>query len=278
MKHEQSRPNPSRQAALRAELVAMVKTEPRPRRRLSLAAATAGALAFGIAGAGAGAAFAASVTPSSDRQSVEVRLEESALAALGSATPVFGTPVVVAGVGETTVELGRMPEGATALAVGLTCLDGGRFDIEIDGVSQNWLACESRESRTLSTDELLGGFFEQHEVSRDGSHSIVVSGAPGADYAIWLAWTAPPLPPEPSVLQEAALADGVVSREEYLAGLDRYQACIEEAGWSVGIKDREAPVVDYVLDGGAVDDGSDLQCYAAEFEQLDMAWQLSLEE
>ena len=54
--------------------------------------------------------------------------------------------------------------------------------------------------------------------------------------------------PEPSQVQADVLADGVVTREEYLAGLDRDIACMEESGWSVGVIDREAEVVDYRIE------------------------------
>lgn len=71
----------------------------------------------------------------------------------------------------------------------------------------------------------------------------------------------------------AALADDEVTREEYLAGLDRYIACMEGNGWSVGVIDREAEVIDYRIE--AISGADDLRCYAAEFVELDMAWQIS---
>lgn len=266
-----------RDASLRAELVALAAEAPRPHRARPGATALAAVLAFGLAGVGTGAAVAATSRGAEPRTPIEVSIAEVAQMNLGSATPLFGTPVIVTGVGETVVDLGRMPEGATSLAVRLSCLDDGRFDIEIDGGSDGWLECDgATESATAEEGELgQGGFFSQFEVAGDGPHSISIAGEGEARYALWVAWSAPPAAPEPSVAQQQALADDTVTREEYLAGLDRYQACIEEAGWFFMVVDRDAPIVDFSFEAGAVGDGSDLQCHVAEFEQLEIEWQVS---
>lgn len=273
-------PTPRRDAALRAELVALAHEPARRRAVRPGATALAAVLAFGLAGAGAGAAVAATAGAAGSGAPVEVEIAEVAMMDVGSATELFGTPVIVTGSGETLVDLGARPDGATALAMRLSCLDDGRFDVEIDGEPQGWLGCDGDAVQAESSESeivLGGGFFQHVEIEGDGPHALSISSTEGARYALWVAWSDPPVAPAPSAIQQEALSDDTVTREEYLAGLDRYQACIEEAGWTVVIVDRDAPVVDYRLDAGAVGDGSDLQCYAAEFEQLDTAWQLSLE-
>lgn len=50
---------------------------------------------------------------------------------------------------------------------------------------------------------------------------------------------------------------------------------MEAAGWSVMVVDRDALIIDYRIDSGAVSDGSDEQCYYAEFSEIEPLWQVS---
>lgn len=256
-----------RDAAVRAELVALAARSPQPRRARPGATILAAVVAFGLAGVGTGAAVAATSSAPENRTVIDVNIAEMAQENVGSATPLFGAPVIVTGMGTTVLDLGGVPAGARALAVRLNCLDDGRFDIEIDGEREGWLECNGEPSQ--------GGYFSQFDVAGDDSRSVSIVGDDEARYELWVAWSAPPAAPESSEVQQEALADGNVTREEYLAGLDRYQACIEAAGWFFTIIDRDAPIVEFTFEAGAVGDGSDLRCYAAEFEQVDIAWQIS---
>ncbi|WAB83458.1 hypothetical protein OVN20_10370 [Microcella daejeonensis] len=256
-----------RDAALRAALVALATERPQPRRARPGITVLSAVLAFGLAGVGTGAAVAATSSAPENRTVIDVNIAEMAQANLESATPLFGAPVIVTGMGTTVLDLGGVPAGATALAVRLNCLDDGRFDIEIDGEREGWLECDGEPGQA--------GYFSQFDVAGDGSRSVSIVGDDDGRYELWVAWSAPPAAPEASGTQQEALADGVVTREEYLAGLDRYQACIEAAGWFFMVVDRDAPIVEFSFEAGAVGDGSDLRCYAAEFEQVDIAWQIS---
>src|SRR6478672_797682 len=114
-------PTPRRDAALRAELVALAHEPARRRAVRPGATALAAVLAFGLAGAGAGAAVAATAGVAGSGAPVEVEIAEVAMMDVGSATELFGTPVIVTGSGETLVDLGARPDGATALAMRLSC-------------------------------------------------------------------------------------------------------------------------------------------------------------
>lgn len=76
-----------------------------------------------------------------------------------------------------------------------------------------------------------------------------------------------------SAAQRAALADGEVTRAEYRAGFDRLVACMAARGAGLAAVDTTETVIDYsVMDRDliAYDD-----CYAAEFKQLDIEWQVA---
>ncbi len=272
MMSDTSSHRPSRNAVLRAELVAQVAESAPPRTAARTSRiAVASVLAFALAGAPTGGAVAATgaLTPPS---SVAISMDEMLMVSFPG-TEFLGTPLIVTGSGETTVELGPQPEGATALALRVGCIDAGRYDIAIDDASDGWVQCDEDD---VTVGPSIGGFSSQYDLSSTGPQSVTVSGASGDRYVVWVSWSAPPVAPEPSQAQADALADGVVTRDEYLAGLDRYIACMEASGWSVGVIDREAEVVDYRIE--AISGADDSRCYAAEFVELDMAWQISRED
>lgn len=268
-----------RDAALRAELVSLVEAPTQSRVARPAPTILAAVLAFGLAGAGTGAAVAATSSAGDDgERAIEVSIAEAALFNLGTATDLFGTPVIVTGVGETIVDLGEKPEGATALALRVSCIDDGQIDIEIVDVplGEATLGCNQGDAPSSQGEDAgQGGIFSQFAVEEEGPHTLSVRGPQSAQYALWVSWSAPPVAPEPSETQQDALADGVVTRDEYLAGLDRYEACMEAAGWSVMVVDRDALIIDYRIDSGAVSDGSDERCYYAEFSEIEPLWQVS---
>ncbi len=262
---------PSRSAALRAELVARVtETQPTPqavsRGRLALASV----LAFALAGATTGGAVAATgaLTPPS---TIALSMDEMLMVSFPG-TEFLGTPLIVTSTGETIVELGPRPDGATALAMRVGCIDAGRYATTIDDTPYGWVQCGDDD---VVFGPSTAGSSSQYDVTATSPRTVTVSGSPGDRYLIWVSWSAPPITPESSRAQLDALADGEVTREEYLAGLDRYIACMEESGWSVDVGDRETEVIDYSIE--AIAGADDLRCYAAEFVELDMAWQISRE-
>jgi len=256
---------------LRAELVAQVAESAPPHTAARTSRiAVASVLAFALAGATTGGAVAATaaLTPPS---SVAISMDEMLMYSFPG-TEFLGTPLVVNGSEETVIELGPRPENATALALSVRCIDPGRYDVSIDGVEDSWVECAD----DADDPENPGGASWQQPATDEGPQSVTVSGSSGDRYLVWISWSAPPVTPEPSQEQADALADGVVTRDEYLAGLDRYIACMEASGWSVGVIDREAEVVDYRIE--AISGADDLRCYAAEFVELDIAWQISRED
>lgn len=270
MTHDTSSDLPSRSAALRTELVAQVAESVTVRRAPAGRVAIAAVLAFALAGATTGGAVAANGVLAS-ASSVELSMDEMLMVSFPG-TQFFGTPLIITGSGATTVDLGPRPDGATALALRVGCIDAGRYDVAIDGVDDSWVQCSEMD---VASGPSVAGFSNQYDVTETVPQSLTVRGAAEDRYVMWVSWSAPPTTPISSQAQRDALADGVVTREEYVAGLDRYIACMEENGWSVAVIDREAEVIGYRIQ--AIAGMDDAKCYAAEFYELDMGWQISRE-
>lgn len=79
---------------------------------------------------------------------------------------------------------------------------------------------------------------------------------------------------------EAALQNGDVGYDAYLAGFQRYSACLAAAGHTILMRGEESgqPLLQYSIPGSAVDSGADEECYHREFEPLDTAWQIANED
>lgn len=254
-----------RHRTLRSELVNLVDETPGPRRSAHPVAIAVGAvLAFSLAGATTGAAVAATgiLTPrSSTAVDVTQLLNDAFVGQVENDPP----PLVVTASGTTEVTVGTRPTGAESLSVAVTCLDPGRLDVGVNGVVDSWIECEESGR---------GGGQQRYAVDGAGPHTVSVSGVAGVEYVIRVTWSPLPIAPPLSDAQAEAIADGVVTREEYEAGFDRYVDCMAAAGWTVDAIDRSAPVIEYRFDGAATD--ADFLCYEVEFYRIDSTWQVSL--
>lgn len=76
-----------------------------------------------------------------------------------------------------------------------------------------------------------------------------------------------------SAEQEAVLADGNVTYDEYKSSFQRFVSCVKQGGYEINLSGEENQVQDYSVPSGAVDDGIDLKCYTKEFANIDMWWQ-----
>ncbi len=81
-----------------------------------------------------------------------------------------------------------------------------------------------------------------------------------------------------SEAQRSALADHVVSYDEYQDAYRRYSACVEAAGYAVERLGETNRVIDYRIPEAAVQDGSASVCYDRHFRLVDSTWQLSRED
>lgn len=264
-----------RDALLRQELVDLVdRQRPAPvRGPRTLVASIA---AFAIAGAITGGTVAAVASSGNQQDDLELDLASARIMGLqlvGQHTPIVGEPIEQLRGGSGELDLGPIPVGANAIAFALHCVSVGDFSFSADSLLGATVQCPS-ESDTEPGHGTTGLFIDPDP---DGDNVIDFTVEAGARYSVWAAWvTRPTL--ESSAAQSAALSDGIVDEAEYRAGLDRYIACMAEAGFTVDVLDTAGPVAQYVIGNDAVIDGADERCYVAEFRELDMQWQISQQE
>jgi hypothetical protein len=261
-----------RTTELRHALVTTVDAAAYQRRGPRRQAVIAAVAAFAIAGAATGGAVATTLSgsdgPTPDDVALSGRVSQTII--LGTHADVFGEPVNFLGQGTTTVDLGEIPDGATQLALALDCVDAGDYEMSIDGEWQMGAGCDDESVNQL------GGSGGPIIVTGSGTHTLTITG-PGR-YIVWAQWSAEhPVPPT-SEAQAEAMADGVVTREEYVAGFDRFKACMIGAGYHVDGGNRQAPIISYAIPSAAVDDGTERRCYEPEYMLIDTEWQLAHED
>lgn len=260
-----------RDEALRSLLVSRAHaagTQPRTRmtRRAVIATIAAFTLAGGLAG---GAVSAVALTGEQSGTTVVDVNASSRDAALGDAEPL-GTPFTYAGTGDAVLELGTPPEGTTHFIYSLRCLEAGTFVTLLDNDERTRATTICDEATSSSP---YGGGGTQHEIAGGESHSFTIQSS--AKYSIWGTWVAEPTPPTPSAAQTSALADEIVTREEYLAGYERFSACMSEAGFPLAFVDQNKTVIEYSTTQDSETDGASPRCYVREFQQIDMDWQIA---
>lgn len=259
-----------RDAQLRQELVDLSERQ-RASARRGTRTLVASVAAFAIAGAITGGTVAA-VASSDDGENDLISVRIMGAQIVGEHSPLMGEPVEDVRSGDSDIALGPMPAGANAIAFAFHCTTVGTFEQAVNGLHMGTSYCLD-ESDTGPGHGMSGSFMTPDPTS-DNTITISVDGSAG--YSFWAAWVTRPVPQEPSAEQAAALADGVVDEQEYLAGLNRYIECMAEAGFTVDVLDTSGPIVEYRIGNDSVLDGADERCYAAEFRELDMAWQISI--
>ena len=273
-------PESDRNAVLRSELVATVNAtpylEPRYQRRsVGVAIATfalAGALTGGAISATA-LSFTSNMTPSVSDSTVTIDITEMASSLVGTHTELYGTPFILSGHDETNVEMGTRPRGATSIAVAFECLDPGEFTTDFNGETDSRISCTEEDFGAYKTTS--SGAASYHAVETDDPQTLTIRSKGSSRYKVWASWARETPAPEPSAAQLAELSDGQVTRAEYDAAFDRFAICMATAGFPIASIDRAGTIIQYSLTGDSVHAGADTQCYAAEFEQVDIAWQIA---
>ena len=252
-----------RDETLRRLLVATVDAGPAPRRtRWMLPVASVSAFAL----AGALTAGAMVSVGSADNGGEPVDLPPASF--IYDDAELLSTPIAVASSTTTTIDLGTPPEGADNLAVSLHCLEPGVFTQSFDGGP--W----SSRYDCSDSDVGGGGGGGYEPVTGDAPRSLTVTVESGR-FAIWVAWVDVAEDPEPSAEYQAAVADGVITRDEYLAGFERYVACLADASYTLQSINTESEIISYAIPGEVVDSGVEHQCYQREFYEIDMFWQVA---
>lgn len=184
---------------------------------------------------------------------------------------VLGIPESLAARQDITLQLGIPPVGATDLAVAVRCLEPGSYGVTLDDDDPaGW-----RVECTADDFTGRGGSGSYLPIHAEGPNALTITIlSPEGRFAVWSGWVARAPDPEPSAEMTAALADGVVTREEYVAGFERYRDCMAEAGMPLLGGDTSSEIIQYSTSSAAVDSGVENQCYRSEFSELDMQWQV----
>jgi hypothetical protein len=252
---------------LRKLLVATVSAPAFPPARFSRKAIIGAIAAFALAGAATGGAVSA-VAVSNNSQTDPVQAAQYlAEGVIGTHGTLLGTPVTYSGNGDAVINLGVAPASATAMVVALNCVDVGSPTVTIDA--------RTSQPRDLQSGGLCSGMSGQ-EVSLSGTqtHSVTIKSAGDERIAVFASWVKEPPLPAASAAQTAVMADGIVTRSEYLASYNRYAGCMTAAGYPLPSVSDDYVYYPFAITDDAVSSGADARCYASEFKEVDMTWQL----
>lgn len=256
-----------RSAQLRHALVVTADAAPlapsRPIAPRIFAAIAAFALAGGLTG---GVVAIAAAQGEIDQQEIADSAMISRHNTLDTHAVLIGSDYVVAGSGTTSINVGTMPRGATGLGVAVDCVDEGYVDVSIDGI---WVWSGSCQSDQAS----LGGNGSIEKVLGDGPHVFTVTGT--GSYILWAGWAQEDSAPAKSAQLLSAMADGVVTKDEYVDAFYLYAACVEEHGWQISYVDSGSTFIGYSLGGDIDAVAENIQCYIPLFGDIDSAWTLA---
>lgn len=265
-----------RDEALRRELVSVAAAAPYAQ-RTKPRTLIAGAAAIALASALTGGAVSAVALGAGGEQQAPVEITASDVAAVtarglelvGTHAELFGTPFIVSGRGNVVVELGPVPEGASSVAFSVRCVSEGTIGVAVNDDPQNaWVTCEDPDG-----DGSYGGFGTFVDTVTDSENTITLESS--ANLVLWASWAKQAERPAQSQAQLDALADGTVTAQEYDAGFERFASCMAGAGHPLGSIFKGTTVYRYVMSSEAVSTGTDVQCYEAEFMEIDSTWQIA---
>lgn len=257
--------SPTRSAALRELLVDQVEaTTPLLRPRWGLGALLlAVAVASGVTGA-----LSAGAIARSDPYEQNV-INSLALSVARPNSTLIGEGFYIASKNVAAIDLGEAPTNSTGVAIRIGCTEPGSVDVSLDGVWITGLICDA-ESPTGGSGVVTG-------FSGSVRHSLTFESPTDTGYEAWIAWVEEPELPGASTQQLGEVADGVVTREEYLAAFYRFSGCLGADGYDVSPADPSAIILSYGVPSAAADSGADERCYRTEFIEVDTAWQLQNE-
>ncbi|GAA4681796.1 hypothetical protein [Frondihabitans cladoniiphilus] len=261
-------PSP-RLSRMRDALIADVEAQPfrrrSPRRRTIVGVTSA----FVVAGALSGGLTAAAAVTALAPDPAEGLIAATATYALTDAThgTLVGTPVYRTGSGHGVIDLGVPPAGADAVAIGFQCLEPGTFSQKLgDAPSVIPGDCGDDASTAPSTKNPEG---QVMGLTSRGDLTYTIDGS--ARWALWISWGKLPTQAGASSSQVDAVADGQVTRAEYVIAFNRYEACMAQAGFEINAPDNGG-TFEYGIPGAGLA-VSDTTCYPREFAQVDAIWQ-----
>jgi hypothetical protein len=223
--------------------------------------------AFALAGALTGGAIATASAPSAQQQKIDNATQAAGIGwVVEQDARLIGQPFTVSGTGTLTVNLGHRPVGANAVVESSECATPGTFTEGMGGNLTSGRSCDSSNTGIAN----VGA--SDYPVTTNGPHTFSVTTSPGAQYSVWLSWIYYPTL-TPSAAVRAAIADGTVTRDEYVAAFNQYLGCMAAAGYTISGYDESAPVIEYWNSEASVASGAENRCYQTQFRAVDSLWQ-----
>ena len=254
-----------RKAAFRDILVRMPTTTVRPRARTLAIGIVGAVVAFAAAGAITGGAVAGASGPSQTQLETDGANQGAGAAfAVEEDAQLLGQPFFASGTGTVTIKLGTRPVGANAIVEAVACLTPGKFEESVDGADAGGTKCKHGGIGSIGQSTA--------PITTDGAHTFSFTTSPGGQYSVWISWIKMPTL-DPSPADKVAIADGTVTRDEYLAAFNQYLGCMSAAGYPIIGYGESGPLVQYSLDDNQVSSGADHRCYATQFLAVDELWQ-----
>lgn len=243
----------TRNDAVRAMLVERVRASRPHRWRLPLI----GVGAFVVAGALTGGAIAGSLylQSTSDRRDTEML---QSIGQIGYNRAV-GDRVERLATGPTSLRLPERPGDRSAV-------------VAIAGECPATTTLSVRVGTGPATDVPCGASATLVEPPGSGDvRDVTVMPDRGGAYTVWAVWAVPDPLPGPSAQQRDAVADGVVTRSEYLAAFNRYLGCMRALGHPYGPISTSSTTFLLGIPSSALMTSD--RCAASEFDQVDALWQ-----
>jgi hypothetical protein len=251
-----------RSVEFRRALVSAANLAPYVRRRPRLRLAIAGVTAFALAGALTGGAIATASRPDPETLSAQADAASGGMSYLRDLDgTLIGTPFARSATGTTTIDLGPKPADATGVMEGFSCYAPARFTWGLNGKVDASLDCTPAP----------GGGASYFDVKDADSQTLTVRALHRGPFSIWISWVHIPTF-SPSAAEKLALVDHEVSRDEEVAGFDRYQGCMGALGHAA----RTTTSAIVPTEGDDSGDGSSNRCYLTQWEAVDIQWQHQL--
>ncbi len=281
----------ARDGELRRILVATSDLVPLMRPRPSRRVVAVLAVGFVLAGSLTGGAIAVAAQTGAPSGATNYELSEAAQTrTTSSAGTLLGAPIAETATSTLEVPLTSSPATANNLVIGFECQEPGTYTVKIDSTAVAVEDCapiapisgigngdvvypddgkpDVVQNVTLPADTPSAVLIP----TTSATTALTITGPNAGRFAVWISWVRVP-PLTPSATEQAELADGVVTRAEYLAAMNRFIGCFTAGGYTLSDVDMKGPLVGFTFDSSEpAAAGAATRCFDTEAEGVHAKW------
>jgi hypothetical protein len=253
-------------------------THPRVSRRLVAVLA----IAFVLAGSVTGGTIAIAATAHAPSTSTDFELGfEAKTLTTSSLGTLVGKPIAEAASSMLTVPLDPRPAAASNLVVGFQCNDQGTYTFRLGSRTVAVEKCQSGE--TVYPDAGTTNVVQRVSLSTNAPSAVIVPIAQSATslsvqgpgrFEVWVSWVhiSPLLP---SAAEKVALADGMITLDEYVAAANQVVGCMNAEGYSLTLSnvpgkghhfgfayDSQNPAANHAF----------TRCWGTQYKAVELKW------